>query len=67
MDVREIVNSDCVTGVPLCQENDASIKASFVNCSEISVDNLAEPIQEDTSDCLGVVKTVKNGYFDTRK
>ena len=41
------------------QEINASIKASFVNCSESSVDNLVELIQEDKSDCLGVVKTAK--------
>ena len=57
--IREIVNRDCVPGVPLCQENNASIKASFVNCSESSVDNLVELIQEDTPDCLGAVKTSK--------
>ena len=53
------MNSDCVPGVPLCQENNALIKASFVNCSGSSVDDLVELIQEDTPDCLGVVKTIK--------
>ena len=43
-----------MTGVPLCQEINASIKASFVNCSESSVDNLVELIQENASDCLDV-------------
>ena len=50
-------------GVPLYQENNASIKASFVNCSESSVDNLVELIQEDTPDCLGVVKTSKKNIL----
>ena len=57
--IKEIVSSDCVPGVPPYQENNASIKASLVNCSDSSVDNLVELIQEDTPDCLGVVKTIK--------
>lgn len=30
-----------------------------MNCSESALDNLVELIQEDTQDCLGIVKTIK--------
>ena len=57
--IKEIVNSDCMPGVPPQQEKSACIKASFANCSESALNNLVEMIQEDTQDCLGIVKTIK--------
>ena len=45
--------------MPPQQEKSACIKASFANCSESALNNLVEIIQEDTQDCLGIVKTIK--------
>ncbi len=58
--IKEIVNSDCMPGVPPPhQEKSAYIKASFANSSENARNNLVQMIQEGTQDCLGIVKTVK--------
>ena len=57
--IKEIVKCDCVQGGPPRQERNASIKASFANCSDIALNNLVELIQEDTQDCLGIVKQSK--------
>ena len=57
--IKEIVKCDCVPGGSPRQERNASTKANFANCSDSALNNLVELIQEDTQDCLGIVKTIK--------